>query len=71
MHVLAAGVHGALCALHTLGLVYNLRRRNHGDALVHALALAYDVRSTAHHVQAARSVALVAVQAPAWAAPQG
>lgn len=71
LHVLAAGVHGALSALHALGLVYNWRRGNRGDALVHALALAYDAHATAHHVQAVRSVALVAVQAPAVAAPQG
>lgn len=54
LHVLAAAVHGALSALHALGLVYNWRRGNRGDALVHALALAYDVRATAHHMDAAK-----------------
>lgn len=44
-------VHGALCALHLLGLVYNLRRRNKVDTLVHGAAAAYDGWSAVKHLR--------------------
>jgi hypothetical protein len=54
IHVLGAYVHGALTALHTLGLVYNLRRRNWWDVVAHAVGVVYDARSVAHHAREAR-----------------
>ena len=49
VHVFAAFVHGALSALHCLGIVYNLRRRNYWDVAVHTGAMAYSLHSTRHH----------------------
>lgn len=51
IHGFAAFVHGALCFGHALGIVYNLKRRNRLDVIVHALALGYSLRSTRHHVR--------------------
>ena len=33
---LAIFTHGALCALHGLGMVYNLKKRNYSAACIHA-----------------------------------
>ncbi len=46
---LATFVHGSLCALHTLSLFYNLRRRNYKDSLVHGLVATYDLFATLKH----------------------
>lgn len=51
IHGFAAFVHGALCFGHALGIVYNLKRRNRLDVIVHALALGYSLHSTRHHVR--------------------
>lgn len=53
MQILAAFVHGTLCSMHLLGLVYNLRRRNGFDSTVHALGVIYDSVSTYKHIKAA------------------
>lgn len=53
IHTLGVFVHGALAALHTLGLVYNARRRNWWDVVAHAAGVVYDVRSTVHHMKQA------------------
>ena len=52
---LAIAVHGALSILHLLGLVYNVRRKNTFDSVVHALAAAYDLNAVRIHAQALSS----------------
>lgn len=49
--VIAAAVHGALLALHLLGLFYNLRRRNRADSIVHGLACIYDGACVVKHIR--------------------
>lgn len=49
VHTLGVFVHGALSALHALGFVYNLKRRQHFDSCAHAFGLWYSLRATAHH----------------------
>jgi len=49
LHALACLVHGALAALHTLGAVYNYRRKNWGDVAAHVAAALYDAHSAHHH----------------------
>jgi hypothetical protein len=49
-------VHGALAALHALGVVYNFKKGNKFDTAVHSLAFVYDLHSTVkHHKQAKNS----------------
>jgi hypothetical protein len=54
VHYFGAWCHGALSALHALALVYNLRRKNWGDAAIHTAFLVYDVRAAKHHMEEAR-----------------
>ena len=54
VHSLAAFVHGSLVALHLLGTVYSVRRKNWFDLLVHSCGVAFSVRATAHHAKLAR-----------------
>lgn len=49
--VLAAAAHGALVALHGLGVAYNVLRRRPGYATIHLLAVAFDATSVARHVR--------------------
>jgi hypothetical protein len=49
LDILGAYVHGALTALHALGVVYNVRRRNWFDVIFHTGWLVYDATSTLHH----------------------
>lgn len=49
---LAVFVHGALAALHTLGVVYNIRQRNKVDVVVHAAAAIYDFAAARKHWRA-------------------
>jgi hypothetical protein len=49
LHALACFVHGALAALHVLGVAYNCRRRNWWDVMAHLAAAGYDARSVRHH----------------------
>lgn len=51
IHSLAAFVHGALAALHTLGALYNARKGNRWQAFVHVAGIAFSVQSVIHHVQ--------------------
>lgn len=53
IHVLAAAVHGALVALHSLGVAYNLRKRNHWQTVAHVAGIAFSLDATRHHLQAA------------------
>ena len=53
VHLLAACVHGALIALHTLGLVYNLRRKNRWQSVAHVAGIAFSVHSVVHHIHEA------------------
>lgn len=45
-------VHGALCALHLLGVVYNLRRGNRFDTAIHGVAALYDGHAVLTHLDA-------------------
>jgi hypothetical protein len=49
LHALGCFVHGALTALHTLGAIYNIRRRNWVDVAAHVAAALYDARSARRH----------------------
>lgn len=53
VHQLGIFVHGALSALHALGCVYNLKRRNRFDVAAHTFGLLYSLHATVHHAQAA------------------
>ena len=50
MAELGVFVHGVLAGLHLLGVVYNLRKRNYWDVVVHAIAVSYDTWSVSRHV---------------------
>ena len=54
VHRLAAFVHGALAALHALGIVYNVRKRNWFDVAAHSAGVVYSTRSALHHVEVGR-----------------
>jgi hypothetical protein len=47
-------VHGALAALHALGVVYNFKKGNKFDTVIHSLVFVYDLHSTTKHYYAAR-----------------
>lgn len=49
LHQMGAVVHGFLVFGHALGICYNAKRKNPVDTVLHALALAYSVRSAFHH----------------------
>ena len=51
VHALAVFVHGALVALHTLGVIYNLKRGHQWQTLAHVAGVAFSAHSTAHHVK--------------------
>lgn len=51
---LALVVHGALAALHGLGILYNLRRRNWWDVCAHIGALGYDLWAADKHMRIMR-----------------
>ena len=51
VHELSTFVHGALVALHILGIVYNLRRKNWFDVAAHGAAGLYSLRATHHHAK--------------------
>lgn len=53
--ILATFVHGALAALHLLGVVYNVKRKNKWDVAAHTAAMFYDGYSTYKHVQEVRN----------------
>src|SRR4051812_41183497 len=52
VHVLAAFVHGALTALHLLGLVYNLRRRHPVQTALHVGGVVFSAHAVRHHLKA-------------------
>lgn len=52
---LAKYIHGAMAALHGLGLVHNLKRRNWRDAAFHAGFFVYDALATYKHRQYIKS----------------
>lgn len=49
MAELSVFVHGALAALHLLGVAYNLRRRNWFDVAMHSTAAVYDTHAAFRH----------------------
>lgn len=52
IETLATFVHGSLSALHLLGAVYNVKRRNWKDAIIHSGVLIYDIAATISHAKA-------------------
>lgn len=48
---LASVVHGALSALHLLGIIYNLRRKRWPDLILHSIAFGYDIHSMNKHLK--------------------
>jgi hypothetical protein len=57
LEYLAIFVHGSLASLHTLGFIYNVRRRHWFQAALHAGVALYDFWASAEHVRASRQVA--------------
>lgn len=53
MQVLGVFVHGVLVGLHALGVVYNLRRKNKPETIIHAVAAGFSLVSTAKHLRKA------------------
>lgn len=51
LHIMAAFVHGMLATLHTIGTIYNFRRKNRLDAVIHSVAAIYSVRAVKNHIQ--------------------
>lgn len=51
---LALVVHTVLCAFHALGIIYNFRRGNKRDVLIHSAAFAYDAHSAHKHFKAVK-----------------
>ena len=51
IHILASFVHGTLVALHTIGIIYNIRRKNRIDTAIHISAAIYSLRAVAHHIK--------------------
>ena len=49
---LAVFVHGILVAFHTLGIVYNVKKRNWGDVACHTCATVYDCHAVGKHIRA-------------------
>lgn len=47
---LAAFVHGSLCALHGLGMFYNLKRKNYQAAVIHGVTGIWDFVCAVGHV---------------------
>ena len=56
VHSLACFVHGALTALHLLGMIYNGKRKNWWDVGMHGLGAAYSVKATLHHAERTKRV---------------
>lgn len=54
LHSLGLFIHGALAALHTVGIVYNLRRRNWWDVAAHTACVVYDAQAAVHHARESR-----------------
>jgi len=55
IHVLGMCVHGAMMALHTLGVIYNLRRRNRPETLLHVCAIGCSVYAVYKHLSTEES----------------
>ena len=51
LQTLAIGVHSALVTLHSIGVIYNVLRKNKFDTLVHTTYLIYDAYSVFKHYQ--------------------
>lgn len=58
IHVYAGCVHGALGALHLLGVLYNVKRFNRFETIAHVLGVLFAIRNTRHHAK--RAIAHVA-----------
>jgi len=56
IHSLACFVHGVLCAFHALGVLYNVKRKNRTDAVIHTACILYDARAVHHHYREVRNV---------------
>lgn len=54
LETLAAAVHGALATLHLLGFLYNVRRGNAFDTVVHGITAIYDINAVRIHRKALR-----------------
>lgn len=50
VQVLAIFAHGCLFTLHSIGLVYNFRRRNKLDCVIHASMLLYEGVAVTKHI---------------------
>lgn len=51
METIAVFVHGALASLHILGAIYNWRKGNKIDTVMHGVAAGYDVYATSKHMK--------------------
>lgn len=53
MEELAGSVHAVLAAFHLLGIVYNIRKKNWLDVVVHGVVCAYDAVASYRHMKSA------------------
>ena len=51
---LALVVHTALACGHALGILYNAKKKNWKDTLIHVLAFGYDTHAALKHLKATR-----------------
>lgn len=49
---LAMFVHGVLASFHALGVIYNYRRKNWQDTVIHTTVCLYDIHATHKHYKA-------------------
>ena len=55
IHILASFIHGMLVTLHGIGVVYNVRKKNRIDTLIHLVAAVYSVRAVRNHLKGERN----------------
>jgi len=51
MQELGVFVHGMLASLHALGIVYNAKRSNRAETVIHSGALAFSLWAMTKHIQ--------------------
>ncbi len=54
IHALGVFAHGALVALHALGIMFNLRRNNKTEAAMHTVAVGCSIYAVYTHVKEAQ-----------------
>lgn len=55
IHELGMFIHGVLFGLHSLGVVYNFKRKNYFQATIHLVAGGYDLWAVNQHLKEVRN----------------